>query len=949
MVQNLSADSVKGAIRDIVPYLESLNDTVYKAIYFDGWANGLGASAVLRAIAEQHSFLMKKFDKVIHIDCSRWKNRRALQRAIADELKLPQQVMSLFDRQDEEDDFSMVDEGSRAEIGEVARVILGSLLQYRCLVLFHNGSNDVVDLYGCGLPPPGISGTTVLWTFGGRLRRGYEVKVDKSHVFISSKVSNWNFLVWEEAKVISLYTRKLGLGITLGIVRECLLYLLTLDNRGGKIMDYNWLIHASNYWVCDGIIVGGQESNKAWEVAHALHQEIRLEDYPVHKQSNWRDDRFDAPSNRWICIINPHIHLKTRPTQGTTTLFLACQSGSAQPLASLLPNDMFHQADQLHVLKLCRCSFSFLSPPFHSCHNLRFLGLDRCTDSPQGGEGEEKDRQALEIFQRLWVLDLWNTDWELDFPQETEEQMAANIREIYIKKGRIWHNHLAWRRLQNLHKLRVIEPTCSWVTGKMDEFTDMVKLEQLDLSGNSTIQVLPSLSKATGLKTLVLDGCIGLEHICPEGLPPSLETFCLDAGLDPKFSARLSKISLAGCVHLKNFLLRGALPELEELNLSGTSIRKVDLSDQVVQVRGLEKLFLIGCKQLRGILWWEGSRELNVLCISTHGRNSDDLRPSYSDSSPIIIQRKKYNGYVIASDVRIIQSLLIRSFFLITRSLYLHLYVPPSSSSSKGQSISSEAAMSKACHYGDVLLQLHGVVTIAYGEITSWPAPLSFHVEVGEGISFTDMESDKAIEAVNLIMERQNGSLHVHDNSRILTTIWASDLLTAGSIWRKGTVADYSINFKALQSIHLHNCPRLKYVLPFRGYTLPSLETLNITHCGDLRQVFPWDDPRRREVKKFQNLKHIHLHDLPSLQEICEGGMFAPMLESIKLRGCWGLRRLPAVGRSHRRPVVHCEKGCWEELEWDGLQAGHDPSLYELHPSSSYYKKKRLLRGTVLR
>ncbi|CAL5067457.1 unnamed protein product [Urochloa decumbens] len=832
----LSVKSVEEAIRNIVPYLESLNDTVYKAIYFDGWPDGLGASAVLRAIAEQPSFLMKKFDKVIHIDCLRWKNRRALQRAIADELKLPQQVMSLFDRQDEEDDFSMVDEGSRAEIGEVARVILGSLLQYRCLVLFHNGSNDVVDLYGCGLPPPGISGTTVLWTFGGRLRRGYEVKVDKSHVFISCTVSNLNFLVWEEAKEISLYTRKLGLGITPGIVRECLLYLLILDNRSWKIMDYNW---------------PGKQQSMGGQVAHALRHEIRLEDYPVHKQSNWRDDRFDAPSNRWICIINPH------PLEDTTNSRdnnpFPCMPKWICSAIGIIPNDMFHQADQLRVLKLCRCSFSFLSPPFHSCHNLRFLGLDSCTDSPQGGEGEEKDRQALEIFQRLWVLDLWNTDWELDFPQETEEQMAANIREIYIKKGRIWHNHLAWRRLQNLHKLRVIEPTCSWVTG----------------------------------------------------LSPSLETFCLDAGSDPKFSARLSKISLAGCVHLKNFLLRGALPELEELNLSGTSIRKVDLSDQVVQVRGLKKLFLIGCKQLRGILWWEGSRELNVLCISTHGRNSDDLRPSYSDSSPIIIQRKKYNGYVIASDVRIIQSLLlIRSFLLITRSLYLHLYVPPSSSSSKGQSISSEAAMSKACHYGDVLLQLHGVVAIAYGEITSWPAPLNFHVEVGEGISFTDMESDKAIKAMNFMMKHQIESLHVHDNSRILTvTPKLSSLEQAqlGShhidlewcrvercpkpllcIWRKGTVANYSINFKALQSIHLHNCPRLKYVLPFRGYTFPSLETLNITHCSDLRQVFPWDDdvnlPRRREVKKFQNLKHIHLHDLPSLQGICEGGMFAPML-----------------------------------------------------------------------
>jgi hypothetical protein len=48
-------------------------------------------------------------------------------------------------------------------------------------------------------------------------------------------------------------------------------------------------------------------------------------------------------------------------------------------------------------------------------------------------------------------------------------------------------------------------------------------------------------------------------------------------------------------------------------------------------------------------------------------------------------------------------------------------------------------------------------------------------------------------------------------------------------------------------------------------------------------------------VKKFSKLKDIHLHDLPSLQEICAARMYAPMLESVYLRGCWSLSRLPAM------------------------------------------------------
>jgi hypothetical protein len=190
-----------------------------------------------------------------------------------------------------------------------------------------------------------------------------------------------------------------------------------------------------------------------------------------------------------------------------------------------------------------------------------------------------------------------------------------------------------------------------------------------------------------------------------------------------------------------------------------------------------------------------------------------------------------------------------------------------------------------------------------------------------------------------------------------LEAIWVSDLPAAACIWSKGSIHDYSGSFEALESIHLHKCPRLKFALPLSRFTyLPRLETLHITQCGDLRQVFPWDDDvdqQYREadpVKEFPNLKHILLHDLFSLQEICEAKMTAPKLESVRIRCCWGLRRLPTIGRGNNshQPVVHCEEDWWMKLEWDGLQAGHDPSLYEPCYSSAYYKK-RFLRGTVLR
>ena len=62
-----------------------------RVIYFHGW-DGFGASVVLRSIAEVLPYRRTTpelcFDRIIYVDCSEWKNRRAAQRAIAEELEL---------------------------------------------------------------------------------------------------------------------------------------------------------------------------------------------------------------------------------------------------------------------------------------------------------------------------------------------------------------------------------------------------------------------------------------------------------------------------------------------------------------------------------------------------------------------------------------------------------------------------------------------------------------------------------------------------------------------------------------------------------------------------------------------------------------------------------------------------------------------------------------------
>jgi hypothetical protein len=135
------------------------------------------------------------------------------------------------------------------------------------------------------------------------------------------------------------------------------------------------------------------------------------------------------------------------------------------------------------------------------------------------------------------------------------------------------------------------------------------------------------------------------------------------------------------------------------------------------------------------------------------------------------------------------------------------------------------------------------------------------------------------------------------------------------------------------------------------------LETLHIIHCGSLRHVFALDE-EEDDIKKntsilFPELTTIDLHDVPALQQICEtNNTMAPKLKTIRSRGCWSLRRLPALGSEagqRKRPAVEMEKDVWDALEWDGADAGHHPSLYQAPLHSRHYKAKRLLRGTVLR
>jgi hypothetical protein len=59
------------------------------------------------------------------------------------------------------------------------------------------------------------------------------------------------------------------------IAAKCVSYMLKQSLIGSHIIDYNWDIHASNYWICDGIITL-EGIDQAWKAGNALQQEVQL-------------------------------------------------------------------------------------------------------------------------------------------------------------------------------------------------------------------------------------------------------------------------------------------------------------------------------------------------------------------------------------------------------------------------------------------------------------------------------------------------------------------------------------------------------------------------------------------------------------------------------------------------------------------------------------------------
>ncbi|KAM0852612.1 hypothetical protein ACQ4PT_051627 [Festuca glaucescens] len=1009
-----------------------------KVIYIGGW-NGFGASTVLRYVAallrSRRTVPKLCFDRTIFIDCSKWKNRRAVQREIIRELKLDHSVMAILDKQEEEDDFKGVDESSRNEMDSVSLVIDQTLSATKFVMFFLNGSDNEIDVGLFGIPRFARYGNNImLWTFTRSSltthqhnKKAGELRYTHGHwdFFISiNSFGSSNFLGLLHQHAATIVDHGLGMqDINPTMVAECLLYGLFLCYNFHIATKLDWLSHASNYWICDAIIKG----DRARDISNTLHGQISWEcdayliDEVLKKYMQYMEppflvvkdvDVYKEGPYRWISVTSRNMEicgLQTIPAT-TSSLFLAFERFNH---SSILSNGLFENSSKLGVLVLCSCAFNFASPPFRRCQSLRFLGLDHCTTS-KIGEEENHNHTEWACLYNLLVLDLRYTDWD-EILSEEKMSLMTNITELNIEGVRCWQYTTQLQgRLPNLQRLRIIRPTCPLVTSNDvdDSFIDKTCMEILDLSGNSYMKNLPaSLSMAGSLQMLVLDGCDGLENIVE--LPSSLKSFSFDGygpasqrtqtlELPPKHfrpssaedekDISTSKISLEGCIELDNLFVRG-LNNLVELDLSGTAIKILDFRTMVVQVPKLKRLFLIGCKHLHAIVFSSESGnssklkpDLELLCI--------DTRVGIVCPRPSIDKTKSFRLQVhaVVVDARIAYSFMQLLYPYLERGLAMDIYFNIHITSSPvydGVVQFEETNNEQFDHYDQGSLQ-QLISAGKYSDVLSmvedppmqaFPQPpakeLDQHMEIAEGSCYVESELGRELGWLMVVYVE---SLHLHDVSihaiipedqrwmhlrwcrvercpkldtvfpsksygfSTLQTLWASDLLMARCIWRKGPRYFSERSFENLHHLHLQSCPRLQFILPVCDSSFPCLDTLHIIHCGDLVHVFELDRRYRKKIISvgvlFPKLTTIHLHDLPKLQQISKVKMVAPALESIRIRGCWGLRRLPSVGaRAHgeKKPAVEIEKDVWDALEWD---ASHRPDHFEAPVHSRHYKKK---------
>ncbi|CAD6340579.1 unnamed protein product [Miscanthus lutarioriparius] len=211
--------------------------------------------------------------------------------------------MAFFDQGDEEDDFDGVEQAARGVIPHVKWAILNELSNCKFLVVSHNGSDNYVDLWECGVPVMGVMSKRVLWAYqasrftlcDGALE---EVEMEKlaglSDVFVSvgpQKLSytNWYWLPSKEMLDLMVELRELNVK---GAGNRSMMYLHHCSGSKSRMLKLRVVVSTESF-----------EEDEVVKSTHVLTKSSK--DYGITGATNDRDHISSFPN-----LPNWHI-LKT--------------------------------------------------------------------------------------------------------------------------------------------------------------------------------------------------------------------------------------------------------------------------------------------------------------------------------------------------------------------------------------------------------------------------------------------------------------------------------------------------------------------------------------------------------------------------------------------------------------------------------------------------------------
>ncbi|XP_066348791.1 uncharacterized protein [Miscanthus floridulus] len=432
----------------------------------------------------------------------------------------------------------------------------------------------------------------------------------------------------------------------------------------------------------------------------------------------------------------------------------------------------------------------------------------------------------------------------------------------------------------------------------------------------------------------------------------------------------LRRLSLRGCRKLE-FVDIKEVGALEELDLSATAIK--ELPDSIPNLPELRKLFLLGVPSLRRFPWHKLQRLPDVFCLDqcsnrtiNHSDHPQGAQVCISDS------RLFYSfGYDTMNSVRAGE--LLTTFYVRVTSC--------KSTSSKLKDEEDMVMINKVQMappaYADInrLYLTDGVsmvsmddvppfrVTKRHVEISAadrYPRGLAYLLTVTKSISMlgdthvsclSDLGDRSFDELEECMLRRCHRMVQVFSHNRDVLSLQNAHVSRLRSLthFYRGGGGD---NFNALKHLFLEYCPRLEGIVPRYFCELPSLETLDILCCYNLKAIFYDDGPHSSPAGyTLPCLRRIRLQELPLLEHLHVDNpmLIAPAWEELHVRGCWSLRHLP---RFHQQPdkavEVSGELAWWNKLCWDGTHSHHG-SYKPMLPPAFASRRERVVIESYLR